>query len=85
MHGDIWTPASSPITARRIAAEAVARARADIAARGLIAIVVQSYYGMVVAQRKLANAQQSLQEAERLPRHHAQAGAAAARRRTPTS
>ena len=40
---------------RRVAAaEAVARARSEIAARGLVVTVVQAYYGFVVAQRKYA-------------------------------
>jgi len=39
------------------AAEAVARARAEIAARGLVLTVVQNYYGFVIAQRKYATAQ----------------------------
>ncbi len=42
----------------------MARAKAEIAARGLIATVAQNYYAMVSAMRKLANAQQSLAEAE---------------------
>jgi outer membrane protein TolC len=46
------------------ASEAVARAKADIAARGLNATVVQDYYGIADAQRKLRNAQTSLQEAQ---------------------
>jgi outer membrane protein TolC len=50
---------------RAAAAEAVARARVEIAARGLSATVVQNYYAIVAAQRKLANAQKSLSEAER--------------------
>ena len=50
---------------RTLAAEAVARARADIAIRGLVFTVVQDYYGLVAAQRKLVNAQQSLEEAQR--------------------
>jgi outer membrane protein TolC len=50
---------------RTLAAEAVARAKADIAIRGLVFTVVQDYYGLVAAQRKLTNAQQSLQEAQR--------------------
>ncbi len=48
---------------RAIAAEAAARAKADIAARGLAATVVQNYYTLLAAQRKYANAQQSLKEA----------------------
>jgi outer membrane protein TolC len=50
---------------RTLAAEAVARAKADIAIRGLVSTVVQDYYALVVAQRKLANAQLNLQEAQR--------------------
>jgi outer membrane protein TolC len=48
------------------AAEAVARARADMAARGLVSTIVTNYYMLVAAERKLANAQQGLREAERL-------------------
>lgn len=45
------------------AAEAVARARADVAARGLKLTVVQDYYAIALAQRKVANAERSLGEA----------------------
>lgn len=47
------------------AAEAVARAKADVAARGLKAAVIQDYYAIASAQRKRANAQASLEEAQR--------------------
>lgn len=47
------------------AAEAVARAKADVAVRGLTTTVVSDYYGIVAARRKLANAQTSLTEAQR--------------------
>jgi outer membrane protein TolC len=50
---------------RALAAEAVARARVEIAARGLNATVIQDYYAIVAAQRKLANVQRSVTEAER--------------------
>src|ERR1700735_2336932 len=50
---------------RAVAAEAVARARVEIAARGLNATVMQYDYAIVAAQRKLANAQRSVTEAER--------------------
>jgi outer membrane protein TolC len=63
VHAEIYNPGKLADYRRTIAAEAVARARAEIAARGLIAVVVQDYYGLLVAQRKLANAEQSLQEA----------------------
>src|ERR1019366_7560963 len=46
------------------AAEAVARAKADIAGRGLVATVVQDYYTLVAAVRKGASAQQGLREAQ---------------------
>ena len=45
---------------RALAAEAVARAKVDVAARGLNATVIQDYYAIVGAQRKPANAQTSL-------------------------
>jgi outer membrane protein TolC len=50
---------------RTIAAEAVAAAQADVAARGLNATVVESYYAFVVAQRKVQTAQQGVIEAQR--------------------
>ncbi len=46
------------------AAEAVARARVDVAARGLNATVVQSYYAIAAAQQKAASAARSLAEAQ---------------------
>lgn len=50
---------------RAAALEAVARARAEIAVRGLVVTVVQNYYGLIAAQRKYANAQRAAAEAER--------------------
>ena len=50
---------------RTLAAEAVAKARSEIAARGLVVTVVQAYYGFVVAQRKYATAQRAATEAQR--------------------
>ncbi len=47
------------------AAEALAKARAEIATRGLALTVTQNYYGAIVAQRKRANAEQSANEAQR--------------------
>lgn len=47
------------------AAEAVARAKADVAARGLNATVIQDYYTIASAHRKFDNAQTSLSEARR--------------------
>jgi len=50
---------------RALAAEAIARARVEVAARGLNATVIQNYYAIVSAQRKAVNLQRSVQEAER--------------------
>jgi outer membrane protein len=46
------------------AAEALARAKSEIATRGLVVTVVQGYYGYVVAQRKYATAQKAASEAD---------------------
>lgn len=50
---------------RASAALAQARAKAEIATRGLAVTVTQSYYGLVVAQRKYATAQRAATEAAR--------------------
>jgi outer membrane protein TolC len=62
-HADVFAPGKRADYERTIAAEAAAQARAEIAARGLDATVVQNYYGLLAAQRKYTNAQQSLAEA----------------------
>jgi outer membrane protein TolC len=64
VHGDIWAPGKLADYHGALAAEAVARARADVAARGLFATVAQNYYTIAVADRKLANARQALKEAQ---------------------
>jgi outer membrane protein TolC len=50
---------------RSAAAEAVAHARVEIAARGLVLTVVEAYYGLVVAERKYATAERAAGEAQR--------------------
>lgn len=50
---------------RTAATAAAARAKAEIAARGLVATVVRTYYAEVIARRKYANAQLAAQEAQR--------------------
>jgi outer membrane protein TolC len=50
---------------RAAAAEALAKARAEIAARGLVVTVVQAYYGLVVAQRKYGTEQLAAEEARK--------------------
>jgi len=47
------------------AAEDMARAQEEIASRGLNVTVTQGYYGLVVAERQYATAQQSLDQAAR--------------------
>jgi outer membrane protein TolC len=64
VHGDLYAPGKWADFHRTQAAEAGARARADVAARGLVATVVQAYYGLVAAERKTASARQSLREAQ---------------------
>ncbi len=64
IHGDLYSPEKRAGYRRALAAEAAARARAEIAGRGLIAVVAQDYYAMVAGQRALANARQSLREAQ---------------------
>jgi len=50
---------------RASAAAAVARARAEIASRGLIVTVVQNYYAVAAAQQKLQSAQKTADEGDR--------------------
>jgi outer membrane protein TolC len=64
VHGDVFSLAKWAEYRGAAAAAAVARARADVAGRGLVATIVTNYYGLVAAQRKLANAQQGLREAQ---------------------
>ncbi len=49
---------------RAAAMEALAKAKAEIAIRGLAVTVVQDYYGLVVAERKYATAQKASDEAQ---------------------
>src|SRR6266849_5285995 len=50
---------------RSSAAQAVARAKSEIALRGLAVTVAQAYYGYLAAQRKYATAQRANEEAQR--------------------
>lgn len=62
---------------RAAAAQAVARANAEIAARGLVVTVVQAYYGSEAAQAKVGSMQAANDEAQRfldLSRKFEQAG-----------
>src|SRR6266567_6242426 len=50
---------------RATAAAAVARARAEIASRGLVVSVVQNYFAVAAAQQKLLSAQKAADEGDR--------------------
>jgi outer membrane protein TolC len=64
VHGDVFNAGSWASYRSAAAAEAVARAKADVASRGLVATIVQNYYTVVAAVRKAANAGASLKEAQ---------------------
>src|SRR5579884_3270992 len=64
VHAELFSLTKRADYRRAVAAEAAARARLEIAQRGLVATVVQSYYGLITANRHLANARQSLSEAQ---------------------
>ena len=63
VHAELFSFARKAEYQRALAAEAAARARQDVAARGLVATVVQNYYGLITAQRHAVNARRSLEEA----------------------
>ena len=65
VHGELFSLTHQADYRRARAAEAVARAKLDVARRGLVATVVQNYYGVVTGQRHLKNAQASLDDALR--------------------
>ena len=50
---------------RAAAAEALARAKAEVARRGLAPTVTKAYYGLLIAQRKYSTAQQATDQAQR--------------------
>lgn len=65
VHEDLLSLVRHGEIRRAMAAEAIAKAKVEVAVRGLNGTVIQDYYAIVVAQRKFANAQTSLREAER--------------------
>jgi outer membrane protein TolC len=64
VHGDLYAPQKLADWRKSQVSEAVAKAKTEIAERGLVATVVSNYYGMVSGERKFANAQLSLKEAQ---------------------
>ena len=80
VHAELFSFAKRAEYRRANAAEAAARARQEIARRGLATTVVTTYYGLLTAQRHLANARRSLDEArnfEDITRKQEQGGEAA--------
>jgi outer membrane protein TolC len=65
VHQDLYAPGRFSEYHRSLAAEALATARRDITVRGLVTTVHQDYYGIVIAQRHLANARKGAEEARR--------------------
>ena len=65
VHGDLYAPGKIADYRRIKLAEEVTRLKVEIATRGLTATVVQNYYNMVMAARRVSNARQSETEAER--------------------
>ena len=64
-HAELFSLSKRADYKRAQAAEVAAKARIDIAQRGLVATVVQNYYAVITGQRHLANARRSLEEAQR--------------------
>lgn len=65
VHGELFSVTKLADYRRALAGEAAAQAKREIAVRGLVATVVQSYYGLITAQRHAANAKLSVDEAQR--------------------
>ena len=65
VHQDLLSLVRHGEIRRAMAAEAIAKAKIEVAARGLSATVIQDYYAIIAAQRKFGNSQTSLKEAER--------------------
>ena len=63
VHEGIGLPSIADYRRAR-AIEALANAKAEIATRGLVVTVVQSFYGAIAAKRKITNAQQATDEAQ---------------------
>ncbi len=65
LHQDLFAIVRRGEIRRAAALEAAARARVDVAGRGLAATVTMDYYAVVTAGRKATNAGTSLEEADR--------------------
>jgi outer membrane protein TolC len=65
VHQEIFSAQKLAEYRRTIAAQSLAAAKKDIVERGLVATVVENFYAAVAAQRKSANTQRALEEAQR--------------------
>jgi outer membrane protein TolC len=65
VHQDFIAAITRTGTQRAAVNEAVFRARAEVAQRGLALTVTRAYYALLTGQRKYASAQQSLDQAKR--------------------
>ncbi len=65
VHAEVFSFTKNAEYRGAIAAEATANARRDVAIRGLTVTVIQNYYSLVAAQRRLVNATRNLEEARR--------------------
>ena len=80
IHQELLSPLRQAEIRRATAAEAVAKAKIEVARRGLNATVVQDYYAILTAQHHFANTQSSLRDAEQfldITRKQEQGGEAA--------
>lgn len=64
VHGELFSLTNRANYRRAMFAAAAAQAKQQIAQRGLVATVVGAYYGLITAQRHLANAETSAREAQ---------------------
>ena len=64
VHEELLSAVRQGEVRRAQAAEAIARAKAEVTSRGLNATVIQDYYAIVAAQRRVVNVQTSVGEAE---------------------
>lgn len=64
VHQELFSPSRRAEYRQAKLAEAISQARVEIATRGLMAAVVQAYYSMVVAERRVVNSKQGVEEAQ---------------------
>lgn len=65
VHQEVLSLARQGEVRRALAAEALAKAKSEVALRGLNGTVIQDYYAIVAAQHKLANTETAVRESAR--------------------